>query len=114
MGTRRHIRSFYDGNAPSLLPLVDREYGMPKAVQKKLHPDRNGNAQPSKGVGNSSLPRLLADLKRRYRRALLFGNNRRINPHPYIPLLFRVRYDLHTLFLPLPDLVYEEQVLWKL
>ena len=51
--------------------------------------------------------------QRRHRASVFYRMDRRGNPDPDQSVLWRVRYDLHSLLLSLPDLAYEEPMLHR-
>lgn len=107
-----YMGHFRVGNVFALFPFTHREYGVPEAVQAQLRSQRAHRKTRKTGVvAHPNSVCFLDSAQLGFRNAVLHEFNRRRNFNSYQSVLFGVRYDLHSVFLPLPDLDDEEQML---
>lgn len=104
-----HIRF---GNAAALFPFPHREYGLSEAVQAQLRSQGARRKARKTGVVAHPFGICFMDCAQlRIRHTVLYAYYRRRNFNSYQPFLFGVRYDMYSVFLPLPDVDDEKQML---
>ena len=104
----------YRGNGVSLFSVSLGEYGMPKTVWEKFSPHAGIRAPIAILEKHLCRGGGVAAVKRRHRSSLFswVDSAGRFDSHQ--PCIRRLRYDLHSVFLSLPNLVDEKPLLHRL